>query len=170
MPRASTHTDPWGQQLIESSPIAGRLTAAATTDDEQGGGNLPQATANLDHAEVETCQFQIVSGMDDGYPSSTEGSSADGSLDVSYSNWEGMETMDLENSMAFLDWMGNMESADSMFHAMSDDETSSRLSGRLPRYRSVMRNGSETVIRTIARACPEESISFSHCFLDIVER
>ena len=34
-----------------------------------------------------------------------------------------------------------------------------RLSGRLPGYRSAMRNGSETIIRTIARACPEESIS-----------
>jgi hypothetical protein len=34
-----------------------------------------------------------------------------------------------------------------------------RLSERLPGYRSVMRNVSETVIRTIARACPEESIS-----------
>ena len=33
-----------------------------------------------------------------------------------------------------------------------------------------MRNDSETVIRTIARACPEESISWSQCFLDIVER
>jgi hypothetical protein len=33
------------------------------------------------------------------------------------------------------------------------------LPGRLAGYRSVMRNGSETVIRTIARACPEESIS-----------
>jgi hypothetical protein len=38
-------------------------------------------------------------------------------------------------------------------------------------YRApTMRNGSGTVIRTIARACPEESISWSHCFLDIVER
>jgi hypothetical protein len=34
-----------------------------------------------------------------------------------------------------------------------------RLSGRLPWYRSVMRNGSGTVIMTIARACSEESIS-----------
>jgi hypothetical protein len=34
-----------------------------------------------------------------------------------------------------------------------------RLSGWLPWYRSVMRNGSETVIRTIVRACSEESIS-----------
>ena len=33
-----------------------------------------------------------------------------------------------------------------------------------------MRNGSETVIRTIARAYPEEFISLSHCFLDMVER
>jgi hypothetical protein len=33
-----------------------------------------------------------------------------------------------------------------------------------------MRNGSETVIRTIARAYPEEFISLSHCFLDIVKR
>ena len=33
-----------------------------------------------------------------------------------------------------------------------------------------MRNGSETVIRTIARAYFEESISWSHCFLDMVER
>ena len=33
-----------------------------------------------------------------------------------------------------------------------------------------MRNGSETVIRTIARACPEESISWSHCVFDMVER
>jgi hypothetical protein len=33
-----------------------------------------------------------------------------------------------------------------------------------------MRNGLETVIRTIARACPEESISWSHCVLEIVER
>ena len=33
------------------------------------------------------------------------------------------------------------------------------LSERLRGYRSVMRNGSETIIRTIVRACPEESIS-----------
>ena len=33
-----------------------------------------------------------------------------------------------------------------------------------------MRNGSETVIRMIARAYLEESISWSHCFLDMVER
>ena len=33
-----------------------------------------------------------------------------------------------------------------------------------------MRNGSETVIRTIARAYPEEFISLSQCFLDMVER
>jgi hypothetical protein len=33
-----------------------------------------------------------------------------------------------------------------------------------------MRNGSETVIRTTVRAYPEESISWSHCFLDMVER
>jgi hypothetical protein len=30
---------------------------------------------------------------------------------------------------------------------------------RLTGYRIVMRNGSETAIKTIARACPEESIS-----------
>ena len=34
-----------------------------------------------------------------------------------------------------------------------------RLSRSVTWYRSVMRNGSETVIRTIARACPEEFIS-----------
>ena len=33
-----------------------------------------------------------------------------------------------------------------------------RLSEWLRGYRSVMRNGSGTVIRTIARACPEESV------------
>jgi hypothetical protein len=33
-----------------------------------------------------------------------------------------------------------------------------------------MRNGSGTVIRMIARAYPEEFISLSDCFLDIVER
>jgi hypothetical protein len=32
------------------------------------------------------------------------------------------------------------------------------LSEWLRGYRSVMRNGSETVIRTIARACPKESV------------
>jgi hypothetical protein len=62
---------------------------------------------NLTQADFLLANSGLSPRLSDDYPSSSEGSSADDPSKIFYSKWEGM---DIEDSVAFLDWMGTMES------------------------------------------------------------